>query len=556
MEDKTRVLVMGLDGASFDLVNRWAREGKLPTVKGLIERGTSGILKSTIPPISVTAWASFMTGKNPGKHGILDFTRRGRPVHGDMVDGRAIWEILSEADRRVGVINVPMTYPPREVNGFLIGGFPLPADCEDYTYPPELAFDLLREGWNLTDIATQAYSERDLPSFLEGLYRRLNDRFKATLYLMGRYPDWDFLMVHVFETDKVQHDFWSYMVEKERGEKGRKIAEYGDVIVNFFQKVDQMIGQLLDELEENVLIVLMSDHGFGSCYKIVQLNKWLYDNGFIKFKSTLPTIFKKSLYRSGLTANSIFEILPEALRGKITEKSKERYYSGEKIMGEIMSIISNMFVLNLGDVDWNSTKAYHMSHSGLGHVFVNRGIIRDIKEYEKIVNQTMECLRNLRDSENNEFIVDNLYQKERLYWGKYLGKSADVIVTFKDFRYATIESSYFTSNRLVNENPSQGKAVHEPNGLFVMWGRGVKRGVLQSPARLIDLAPTILYAMGVEIPRDMDGKVLMDCFTRRFRDAHKVMYATKRKPSVIKGRVFTREEEERMLDQLRSMGYI
>ena len=143
-----RVLVIGLDGVPPDLLRPWIEAGELPTMAHLVRQGASGTLRSTMPPTSGPSWSSFMTGKNPGKTGIYDFLHRAQgsyhfpPVNASLRDGLDLWQILSQAGRRVGVLNVPLTYPIRPVNGFMISGWMTPYSAKDYVYPPELDAEL------------------------------------------------------------------------------------------------------------------------------------------------------------------------------------------------------------------------------------------------------------------------------------------------------------------------------------------------------------------------------------------------------------------------------
>ena len=145
---KRRVMVIGLDGATFDLIRPWIEDGTMPTLQRLVKDGASGVLTTTLPPISSSAWASFSTGKNPGKHGLVDFVHP-RPnsyqisiVSPQQRASKAIWNLLTDAGRRVGIVGMPVTYPPEEVNGYMISDFLTPIASDDYTYPPSLAQEL------------------------------------------------------------------------------------------------------------------------------------------------------------------------------------------------------------------------------------------------------------------------------------------------------------------------------------------------------------------------------------------------------------------------------
>jgi predicted AlkP superfamily phosphohydrolase/phosphomutase len=147
----SKVFAIGVDGGTLELVRPWAQAGKLPTFARMMAQGAVGELESTIPPITGPAWASFMTGKNPGGHGVGDWMRRVdggyrlTPVNATEIKSRLFWDLLGQAGKRVGIINVPVTYPPRPLNGFLISGLLTPRGSQDFTYPPALAQELQQE---------------------------------------------------------------------------------------------------------------------------------------------------------------------------------------------------------------------------------------------------------------------------------------------------------------------------------------------------------------------------------------------------------------------------
>jgi predicted AlkP superfamily phosphohydrolase/phosphomutase len=179
-EDLTRVLVIGLDGVPLELIRSWAQDGKLPVLKSVMDEGVVGPLRSTIPPISAPAWSSFMTGKNPGKTGIYDFLYRRNGSYGfspndaSRRDGRSLWNILSAENKRVGVLNVPMSYPVEPVNGFMISGWMTPYMAQDFVYPPHLLGELEAEVGHYRIYPSATFSEKHKESFLEACNQLLD----------------------------------------------------------------------------------------------------------------------------------------------------------------------------------------------------------------------------------------------------------------------------------------------------------------------------------------------------------------------------------------------
>ena len=133
MKNVRKVICIGLDGATFDLIRPWLSKGKLPNIGRIIKDGVWGELESVIPPVSAPAWTSFMTGKNPGKHGIFGFKKEKQGTYEELfvnrklIKSETLWKCLSDVGKKVIVINVPLTYPPEEINGYLMSGMDTPS---------------------------------------------------------------------------------------------------------------------------------------------------------------------------------------------------------------------------------------------------------------------------------------------------------------------------------------------------------------------------------------------------------------------------------------------
>jgi predicted AlkP superfamily phosphohydrolase/phosphomutase len=207
MQRIKRIMIIGLDGVPLGLVRRWAADGHLPTLRRLMEAGSTGHLQSTIPPTSAPSWSSFVTGMNPGKTGIYDFlyrqegTYRFPPVNASLRDGTTIWRYLSDAGYRVGVLNVPMSYPVEPVNGYMVSGWMTPYAAADYVYPPQLAAELEQEIGDYRIYPTQTFAENRKESFLQATYDLLEMRTRTALHLL-KTREWDVFMTVFFDTDR------------------------------------------------------------------------------------------------------------------------------------------------------------------------------------------------------------------------------------------------------------------------------------------------------------------------------------------------------------------
>jgi predicted AlkP superfamily phosphohydrolase/phosphomutase len=268
--DATRVFVIGLDGATFDLLDPWVKEGRLPNLKRMMESSTYGRLESTIPPVTPPAWTSFTTGVNPGKHGVFDFITF-KPnsyekvlVNSNHVRSKRFWDLAGEKGKKSIILYVPLTYPPEKVEGVMISGIPTPAQGE-FIYPTEMEGEL--EGklgrWR-AETNGDKLGDFHEETFLTEIYQTLETRFRVAKYLMTR--EWDLFILVIMETDWMQHFLW--------GEKDR-------CLLPLYMKIDEMIGGFRELLRDEDVILVLSDHGFGPVRKTFYMNVWLREKGFL-----------------------------------------------------------------------------------------------------------------------------------------------------------------------------------------------------------------------------------------------------------------------------------
>ena len=277
-----KVVVIGLDGTPYSLITRLMGEGQLPHLAKTVERGSLRPMNSVIPTVSSVAWSCFMTGKNPGKHGIYGFVDRHPSSYDTYIpnsktmESITLWEVLSQRGKRVVVINVPLTYPPREVKGVLVPGFLMPK-VETGTYPQWVGVKLKEMGYRIDVDPWQARESKE--KLLEDLDYTLEKRVEAAFYLMES-QEWDFFMLHIMETDRLHHFLWEHM------EKGD--PTYGPAFLAFYKKLDQFLGELEGRLGHHATLIILSDHGFCSIEREVYLNHWLREKGWLSFTKEPP----------------------------------------------------------------------------------------------------------------------------------------------------------------------------------------------------------------------------------------------------------------------------
>ncbi len=242
----------------------------MPNFKDLAEDGSLISINSTIPPVSSTAWATFMTGVNPAKHRIFGFVDRNTNplrriiLNASDLKGITLWKRLSIEGKRCVVINVPVTYPPEPINGILISGF-LGVNLEKITYPPELSKKLKDIGYI---IDPDPRKSRDKEKFLDEIFLAFERRKELILSLMNK--KWNFFMAHIMETDRINHFYW-------------KDENFREEFLDFYKKIDEFIAEILLKIKDSELIIL-SDHGFCDIKYEVNLNEYLRSEGFLTYK--------------------------------------------------------------------------------------------------------------------------------------------------------------------------------------------------------------------------------------------------------------------------------
>lgn len=574
-----KTFIIGVDGGTLDLLLPLAEKGLLPTFARLMQESAWGTLRSSIPHVSPVAWASFMTGQNPAKHGILDFTVKPKgsdvalPVNGSLLRGKTLWRLLSDEGKKVGVINVPVTFPPEPVNGFLVSGFPMPLDTHDYTYPPSLAAELQARGWNLADIAGQTTSKHELDDFIASLYRRQEERIQATLWLMEQY-EWDLLMLHIFETDRIQHEVFNYWSLWQAGQDDDLARRYGPELERFFQAVDEGIGRLwqrLEELAPGSTLILMSDHGFGPTYKAAHLYNWLQEVGLMQLQSRMGIRLKKALANLGMTPTNSYRLLPHQIRGQLRRDKDVTYleksgYSTRSIRTAVRMLrrAANRLLLSFDDIDWQRTRAYCMGYSGLIHIYVNlkgrepHGSVPP-EAYESTREDIIAALRAWTDPADGKPVVSKIYRREEIYAGPYLEEAADVLALFRgDSEYVSFTGPLFLSSRAIDDRNymQPDRASHRMNGLIIINDERMSPGHRIHQAEIVDVAPTVLHLMGLPVPSTMDGKIIEEGFSPDWLRAHPPRIVHDDDAPVDESHAFTNTEEASMLEMLKGLGYV
>lgn len=552
----SKVIVIGLDGATFDLISPWIENGEMPNLRQLIQGGISGELTSTYPPLTGPAWSSFMTGKSPSHHGVLEFFHR---INGEYrqklnnpfdIDGSSLWQLLSSAGKRVGVLGVPLTYPPERINGFLITGLLTPAGRRDFTHPPELLDEIEKQIGTYRLRHDEKYRKSNPEPFIQEQYEILENNTQAIEYLMTN-KSWDFMMAHILGTDRMQHEFWHVIDPRHPQHDPIESEKLGNVLLDFFREVDNAIGRIID-LAGDAAIIVMSDHGFGPVYKFINFNTWLLEKKFLKLKRSFGTQLRYLIFKMGFNYTQLGNWILKLGLGR----RAKRLGRGKR------EDLQRRVFLSLNDVDWSRSRVYSMGN--FGQLFVNlegrepMGIVSPGEEYESLLDELTQELLSLTDPETKQPVVEKIFRRDDIYNGPYSEQAPDLVFFTQRMEYKAMGLSDFSSPKIIE--PVYGTTGHHRmNGVLICNKPGVFKqsdGEIEE-AHIYDLTPTILYLMDLNIPESMDGKVLFDLFTDEFRENCDPKYSN---PDFDEGtrdqNDLTEQEEAKLAEILRSLGYV
>ncbi len=557
-----KVLFIGLDGATFDVLDPLIDRGLMPRLKQFIDEGVRGPLETTIPPITPTAWVSWMTGKNPGKHGVFEFLLRrtgsgalpDTPVNSRSRDGLPFWDLLGQMGKRAIVTNVPCTYPPSMVNGVMISDFLTPRGRRDFTYPESLIEEVESRFGPYELYITEVYTPGNVDKILDQLFTELEYKTKVNRYLMEQYG-WDVLATHYWGTDRFQHELWHLLDEThpffDRKEHNAHISR----IYEYWHAVDSTLGELFDDAGDETTVYIGSDHGFGPIEKFLCFNVWLIDEGLLVLKGDAMTMFKRALFRLGLTPDLAYR---SAMKMGLAHL---RLSVGVTNRSKLMKL-ANQLMLSLGDVDWSRTVAF--SKGNYGQIFLNlrgrdeHGIVEPGAEYEKVMAQVIDKLRALVDPETRQALIGPIWRRDDLYTGPHIDEAPDIQFLPSDMTNKPLGTLDLTSNKFIT--PVYGNSGdHRMHGVLLGRGRELRSGAQIDGARIIDYAPTILHSFGVEVPPDMDGRVLEEIFAEEYLANNPVRVSETKGVEYNapdQSPAMTEEESEEIRARLRGLGYL
>jgi predicted AlkP superfamily phosphohydrolase/phosphomutase len=415
---KKRVLIIGLDGTTYEILEPYLSQGEFPALKHLMASGSHGTITSTIPPMSSSTWTSIQTGVNPGKHGVFDYIQKKSGtadfeyINAQSIKVPAMWDMIGETGRQSCIINVMMTYPPKDINGIMISGGLTPEGKQCYApekVDPEIKKIL--DSYIITPYGGYDFFRDNYKDYIDTYCENAERRKEVTLRLMQK-TDWDLCMVLFGCTDAVQHMIWKFIDNKSPLWK-TSYASIENPFVPFYKKLDSFVGDLIRQCDEHTTIIVCADHGFGPFYARINLNNFLREHHYLSFKKTYYILIKRLMLKyhiSLVNARKIARMLG-------IKKLKQRFRDEkQKTLGKA--------ALSLYDLDLTKTKAYALGT--YGGIYVNlkgrdpEGIVMPGKEYERVRDDIIEKVMQLKDPMTGKTIIKEVMKKEAIYSGYYM----------------------------------------------------------------------------------------------------------------------------------------
>ncbi len=449
----TKVFLFGIDGAAPELIfGRWKEH--LPTIRRLMEQGCFGTTRSTIPPLTITAWNSMISGKDPSEIGVFGYTYRdaqGAPrlVNSQHIRCRLLWDILGERKKSIALF-VPLSYPVKPINGCMVSDFLTPGVESDCAYPawlhekvrnvprPEAFFDVVA--------GLAGHKGLAIETLLERTYAMTDMQLTLAKELLATQP-WDFFMAVMLGTDRLQHMLWRHFDETHR----RHIpnSPHRSALLDYYIYLDKKLAELLALLDEDTVVIVASDHGMVKQEGKINLNNWLLGQGYLVLKQGADP------------------------------RAKQRF--------------------DLSLVDLDRTLAYG-SGAYQARVYINRK--KAGQSYERIVQELIEKLRAIPD-DGGKKLETKVYRKEEIYRNPELPECPDLTVYFDDLRWAS--NPDFGAEGLYSWETAVGadSAGHSRSGSFLIAGKGIARRGPIAEIDIAQIAPTVLDLLGVPIPPDI-----------------------------------------------------
>jgi predicted AlkP superfamily phosphohydrolase/phosphomutase len=533
--------MLGLDGATYNVLTPAFEAGHMPRLKSLLDRGAQGVLTSTVPPYTPPGWTSIFTGVNPGRHGIFGFTLghaqdpRGL-VRLDRVRAPAIWNAAAAQGARMGLFNIPMTYPAPPVDGWAVSGMLTPEGGgdtpENFTWPAELSARLARTvGRYEIDVEVNYDEDWKSTAILDRLSANLERKRRALHLLLEESSDVAILFAVLEAPDRLMHCHYKYIDPRCEHFSQPAAEPIRARVWDFFDEMDAVVADLLSWAGPDGFVVSMSDHGFGPKDKVVNVNLLLRQWGLLSVGGVGAVGSSSGLRRA---ARRVKSVVPRT----VWRRAKGAAHAA---------------------VDWSRTQAFSAPNPQQG-IYVNvqgrepHGIVA-AADVERVRDEITERFHELTDPADGRPVLDRMYRREDVAHGPEAASGPDLYPVCRDYTYELSDGLY--SAAPLTDYRSLPRGFHHSDGIFGVAGPGIEsRSGLR--ASVYDIMPTALYLGGLELP-EVDGRVIEDALPSAMLGDRPPHVEAMDLPLAGEGAAatpYSAEEEAQIEESLRNLGYL
>lgn len=534
----SKVLIIGLDGATFSVLDPLIAQGVMPFLSKFMAQGARSDLRSVVPPLTPPAWTSLMTGRSPGHHGVFDFfrmespeTRHIRFMTSRDVNGETIWSRAARAGKRVTVLNFPLTFPPPKIAGNIVPGW-VPWRQLRIACWPEGLFDRLKQlpgfdarelamDMKLEEKATEGCEDTELAPWIE-LHTRREQRWFEVLQELRQSDPCELTAIIFDGVDRLQHLCWRFIAAPDESaftsDWERRMRA---LCLTYFRNLDEILAQACAQAGPETTIVMTSDHGFGPTEDVFHVNNWLAQRGYLAWSQDA---------RASHNGN------------------------GDSALLGVGQVARHTFLL-----DWNRTKAFATTPTSNGIYIVAGGngtagvASRDYTAFRETLKQE---LLELRHPDTGKPVVTRVWTREEAFAGPYMAHAPDLTLALHDGGLFSI----LPSEKVFSRRPHLSGA-HRPEGIFIARGPGVREGAVLPELSILDIAPLVLYCLGLEIPGELEGRVPQAIFhpsvlAQRAVRVSREVESPQPSAAVAAAERLDPEDEALILERLRHLGYI
>ena len=530
-----KIFVLGLDGATFDVLTPLMEDGLIPNIKKLCSSGAYGPMRTIIPPVTAPAWLAMATGLNPGKTGVFDYINKAdaeshsfKPISSSYYEKRAFWNSLNEAGLKVGIFNYPTLSPPPQINGFVVSGMGgkkgnmcFPDDME-----PEL--DKLTNGYESRLNLRNPKYEKNLAMFFDDVNRIITKQEIALKHLI-KTREWDFFFAVFSFTDWIGHVLWKDIDVNHPMYDSKKSPNIKMKFNEIWQRTDSIIGDLLSSLTKDTNFMVVSDHGMGPLESVFFPNTWLENKGWLKKKKLgwkRPLVGNIKLFSEG-SDNKYYNTFIHLLKTKIL-----------KIHG------------TLDLIDFENSLAYSPEHNTMFGCINLTPKGKSRKGFREELHKELESLPH-----SIEGITDiKIYLPQEIYSGPSVSLSPDILFIINDHK-STVEIDLPREMFLATPSIKMRTGGHKMDGIFIAKGDTFKNIAIKDVS-ILDIAPTITALYNLEVPTEIDGKVLIECIRTEVLKSMDIRFRKDEQLSDSRHQAMEDQDLEDMKSMLKSLGYM